>query len=60
MIAKRQGCKIFAQGWQEKKRICGRAMSMSGGYAFIRYNGNLACIISVPLTLWAFIFGSKR
>lgn len=34
-----------------RKRMCYRAMSMLGGYAFIICDRNLACFISVPLTL---------
>lgn len=34
-----------------KRRCVIRAMSVSGGYAFIRCDGNLDCIISVHLTL---------
>lgn len=31
--------------------MCYRAMSPLGRYTFIRYDGNLACIISISLTL---------
>lgn len=33
---------------------------MLGGYTFIRYNGNLTCIISVPLTLCGHSYSEVR
>jgi len=39
--------------------MCYRAISMLGGYAFIRCDGNLVCIISVPLTLSVGIYIEK-